>query len=97
MGLGRGWGDTHLQQLLEPKDLGHQHVLLAAQLLPLQPLPLGLVVCLRELAVKPAWGQRRSAPRHGTRNWSPAPCHLHRAERPRPTAAGTECSFEKCC
>lgn len=55
--LGRGPGATHLQQLLEAKDLGHQHILLSAQLLPLQPFPLRLLVRLRELAVKPVRGE----------------------------------------
>lgn len=69
---------AHLQQLLEAEDLGHQDVLLTAQLLPLQPLPLRLLVCLRELAVEPARGEQGgcSASHDGCWGWVPSPVLL---------------------
>lgn len=48
---------THLQLLLDAENLGDEHVLLSSQLLPLELLPLGLLVSLRELAVKPVQGR----------------------------------------
>lgn len=84
---GEGLGATHLQQLLEAKDLCHQHILLSAQLLPLQPFPLCLLMRLRELAVKPAQGEwsEHSAP------WGLilCLCQGHCIEHPLPSAAGT--------
>lgn len=43
----------YLQLLLQAESLGQKHVLLPLEFLPLQPLPLGLLMGLGKLTVKP--------------------------------------------
>lgn len=84
-----GWGTAHLQQLLEAEHLSHQHILLTAQLLPLQPLPLRLLVRLRQLSIKPT---RDSTARSGT----PISSISLRCQLPIPSLQGVCLQFSLC-